>query len=698
MNNDDLKEFGAEEISQEDLNEFGAEEVSNDDLSAFGAEEVSNDTESLPALEPQEVPIDRPFDEEAISAGVDATAPITKFALAEGARNIAEIKGKDVAEDLAYKAVGGTSTPQGRKFLKENAKASGSLFNEKDIGRYALDKDLLGKAGLKSAGDAYEDISTLGKESSKKTKDLLGKVDKLTSAEDVYNRYREVLQGGDVSKLDPLSEVDRALINKLENEKQYFSGPRTAQQLEELKKGIEYNPLSATPSADKASASAKRLALKEATENAVRSSQGEDVLNEFKRLKSESGKSSVIGNMLTQKGVQDALSPSIGVMDTVTASTAGLPAAIARKGIKEYGAGIGAKLADYSSKLAGSPVAKGLTRLLPFVDVIGQTAEASEAGESLPSAAATGVAESVKNAVTGLFGSEELGPKKGSFEYQLEQGTLPKQSNAEKTLNEFKSLKNTKASSEAMSNKLSSISNGVSDKVKPILTDAASKMIDPSLSERARSAAKFAVMQQPALRSALSKDSKVKGNSEVLEQLPSGIARADSLPSQTSELDMNPFEQKEPTEEMYNDVLAQKESSDRYNIKKGDYLGRYQHSTIAMKDIGLRDDQGNWTPESGITSDEEYLANPELQDNAQALWNNKIDSYIDNKNLEQYVGKVLRHTDKSGNTKEVVLTPQGIRAMIHNSGIGNVDKLFSTGEMPYDGNGTPAIDYAEMYK
>ena len=150
-----------------------------------------------------------------------------------------------------------------------------------------------------------------------------------------------------------------------------------------------------------------------------------------------------------------------------------------------------------------------------------------------------------------------------------------------------------------------------------------------------------------------------------------------------------------PAEKGYDeflDALGFRESTDNYALVNSyGYMGRYQMGGEALEEAGFKDAEGNWTELAnsyGIYSSEDFLNCPEGQDYAIAAYHKVVCRYIRAYDLEQYIG-----TKYCG----VKVTRSGLLAGCHLVGIGSMKKALASGEPSYDGYGTPASEYLELF-
>ena len=150
-----------------------------------------------------------------------------------------------------------------------------------------------------------------------------------------------------------------------------------------------------------------------------------------------------------------------------------------------------------------------------------------------------------------------------------------------------------------------------------------------------------------------------------------------------------------PTDKGYDDfldALGFRESTDNYALVNSyGYMGRYQMGGEALQEAGFKDADGNWTALAnsyGIYSKEDFLNCPEGQDYAIAAYHKVVCRYIRAYDLEQYIGKTYCG---------VKVTRSGLLAGCHLVGIGSMKKALASGEPSYDGYGTPAAEYLELF-
>jgi len=147
-------------------------------------------------------------------------------------------------------------------------------------------------------------------------------------------------------------------------------------------------------------------------------------------------------------------------------------------------------------------------------------------------------------------------------------------------------------------------------------------------------------------------------------------------------------------------ALGYRESGGRYNIENSyGYLGKYQMGEMALIEAGYykgdntprkNDWIGEWTGKDGVWSKEDFLNNPQAQENAIREFHRKTWKYIKLLGLDKYVGKRIGG---------ILITESGLLGGAHLLGVGNVKKfLKSNGRyIPRDGYGTPITEYMRKF-
>lgn len=149
------------------------------------------------------------------------------------------------------------------------------------------------------------------------------------------------------------------------------------------------------------------------------------------------------------------------------------------------------------------------------------------------------------------------------------------------------------------------------------------------------------------------------------------------------------------------DDLGARESGNNYKaFNKYGYAGKYQMGEAALIDCGYykknskiynNDWTGVFTGKDNVYSINDFLNNPNSQENAQFIFKKKQWKYLKNLGADKYVGKSING---------VVITPSGLLAAAHLKGAGAVaDYLRSDGKMnSKDAFGTSVENYIEKFK
>ena len=140
------------------------------------------------------------------------------------------------------------------------------------------------------------------------------------------------------------------------------------------------------------------------------------------------------------------------------------------------------------------------------------------------------------------------------------------------------------------------------------------------------------------------------------------------------------------------DALGFRESSDDYTkVNSFGYMGRYQMGGMALEEAGFKDENGEWTKlanSCGVYSKKDFLNTPQAQEQAIRAYHSTVCRYIRYYGLEEYIG-----TTYCG----VKVTQSGLLASCHLVGIGTMKKALNRGKPVYDGFGTPATEYMELF-
>ena len=147
------------------------------------------------------------------------------------------------------------------------------------------------------------------------------------------------------------------------------------------------------------------------------------------------------------------------------------------------------------------------------------------------------------------------------------------------------------------------------------------------------------------------------------------------------------------------DALGMRESGGDYSaVNRFGYLGKYQMGELALIDAGYyegdetrrNDWTGRWTGKDGVHSRQEFLDNPQAQENAVRAYHRRVWGYIRNAGLDRYVGQTVAG---------VPITPAAMLAGAHLLGVGGVRRFVESegADDPVDGFGTPVSDYMKKF-
>ena len=153
-------------------------------------------------------------------------------------------------------------------------------------------------------------------------------------------------------------------------------------------------------------------------------------------------------------------------------------------------------------------------------------------------------------------------------------------------------------------------------------------------------------------------------------------------------------------EQFLNDLGARESCGNYKALNKYGYAGKYQMGEMALVDAGYytkgsnarynNDWSGTFTGKDGIKSIQDFLNNPQAQENAQIVYKKKQWKYLKAVGADKYIGKII-----NGYT----ITPSGLLAGAHLKGAGSVIKyLKSQGQIiEKDGFGTSVETYIKKF-
>jgi hypothetical protein len=289
----------------------------------------------------------------------EVVAPVVTAKATEGLREaIASDRVAGWAEDLAFRAAGGTNNPIGLDLLKEQALSNAlketspisavePMVTPRKVGRAVLDESLLGPLALggRQGNLTRADIASI--KAAQPTNELLKALQTPISKQDIQDRTKSLLN---LDKLDPAVSSDKGIKRAFESKQDDFFGFQLPVEAEESKRKLQAGVNYLTPEATAMSSveRAQARATREAVENAA---EKEGKLAQFKKLKGISGNIQVAEDLLGSRIKSESpniISSASGLIgDLVTKRAPGLAAA-----------GL-----DIANKIARSSVGKALPYL-----------------------------------------------------------------------------------------------------------------------------------------------------------------------------------------------------------------------------------------------------------------------------------------------------------------------------------------------
>lgn len=356
-------------ISDEDMQKLEQpEQLSSDSAPDFISDEEISAVESAP-VDSVEIP-------ETLQSLIGGTIGA---GVGEGARRGTSAVLDPLAEKLAYTAAGGHDTPSGKKLVEAIAgKTPGKNFgivdaiktapeqvkelltntadsyddgvNPRSVGRQILDEKLLGPFGLGMNENNYSrSISNLSTKSIP-TNAILNSIEEYPiSQEGILNRMKDIVGYDKLNETVDQQALIKSKIDNLQNDKKFSKQetPMVAERAKrDLQKGVDFADPEKT--AKEALNAAQSTARKEAVENAVLNAFDEEKLNEFKRLKAQSGSAGVASDIFEETLKKGQRSPN------PISSISGAIGDLFGKKLP----GVGAAAFDTASKFAKSGVGK----------------------------------------------------------------------------------------------------------------------------------------------------------------------------------------------------------------------------------------------------------------------------------------------------------------------------------------------------
>ena len=154
------------------------------------------------------------------------------------------------------------------------------------------------------------------------------------------------------------------------------------------------------------------------------------------------------------------------------------------------------------------------------------------------------------------------------------------------------------------------------------------------------------------------------------------------------------------TLEEWLEELAKRESNGNYSaVNPFGYLGKYQMGEGALTDVGYYNGRspgnhqewsGKFLGKDGVYSKEDFLNNPQAQENAIREFTKKQWGYLKNNGSTKSVGSKINGIE---------ITPSGLLAAAHLVGQGGVGSYVSSNgkNIPKDGNGVSIEKYLKQF-
>ena len=152
--------------------------------------------------------------------------------------------------------------------------------------------------------------------------------------------------------------------------------------------------------------------------------------------------------------------------------------------------------------------------------------------------------------------------------------------------------------------------------------------------------------------------------------------------------------------EKFLNELGNRESAGNYKaFNKFGYAGKYQMGEMALVDCGYyikktrcynNDWTGKFTEKDGISSIQDFLAKPCVQENAIRIYMKKQWGYLKAIGADKFLGKLFNGYE---------ITASGLLAGAHLKGAGTVIKYLKSGGSfnPKDGFGTSVEEYLKKF-
>lgn len=152
-------------------------------------------------------------------------------------------------------------------------------------------------------------------------------------------------------------------------------------------------------------------------------------------------------------------------------------------------------------------------------------------------------------------------------------------------------------------------------------------------------------------------------------------------------------------QDFLNDLGARESGGNYKALNKYGYAGKYQMGEAAMIDAGYytkpsrvynNDWKGKFTGKDGVNSLQDFLNNPQAQENAQIIFKKKQWSYLKAVGADKYCGQIINGYR---------ITPSGLLAGAHLKGAGSVITYLKSGgkRIEKDAFGTSVESYMKKF-
>ena len=152
-------------------------------------------------------------------------------------------------------------------------------------------------------------------------------------------------------------------------------------------------------------------------------------------------------------------------------------------------------------------------------------------------------------------------------------------------------------------------------------------------------------------------------------------------------------------QDFLNDLGARESGGNYKAYNKYGYAGKYQMGEMALVDSGYyvkpskiynNDWKGKFLGKDGVYSIEDFLNNPQAQENAQIIFKKKQWSYLKAVGADKYCGQIINGYK---------ITPSGLLAGAHLKGAGSVITYLKSGgkNIQKDAFGTSVESYIKKF-